>query len=128
MFEGGLEPGKDVLRYRLEGRLECVAEKIPSELGVTHLTDIPIWLWGCGYEGGLTSQEKEWLRGWNECFAAFVNGDAVSWGPAKPKEVRRWRSDGETDIWEDSLWEGVAFWRLVNEGMTKAKPNEMCED
>ncbi|KAG7418927.1 putative esterase/lipase [Fusarium oxysporum f. sp. rapae] len=117
LFAGGLEAGKDVFRYRFERRLDCVAEKIPAEWGVTHLTDVPIWLWGCGYEGGLSVQEKEWLKDWNEGFAAFVKGDEVNWGTSRPKDMRRWRSDGETDIWEDSSWEhGVEFWKLVNSG------------
>ncbi|RDW62481.1 carboxylic ester hydrolase-10 [Coleophoma crateriformis] len=121
LFEGGLQPGKDVLRYRFERRLGCVEEKIPAEWGVTHMTDIPIWLWGLDFAGGLTNQEKGWLKGWNECFAAFINGDPVSWGPTKPKEMRRWRSDGETDIWEDSMWEkGIALWKIVNSGSTEA--------
>ncbi|BCS02205.1 uncharacterized protein AKAW2_60469S [Aspergillus luchuensis] len=115
LFEGGLQPGKDVFRYRFERCLRCVEETIPSEWGVTHLTDIPIWLWGAGFTGGLTDQEEGWLREWNECFAAFVNGDPVRWGPVKPNEVRRWRADGKTDVWEDSQWEeGIAFWRIVN--------------
>ncbi|KAI9039904.1 uncharacterized protein KD926_009005 [Aspergillus affinis] len=102
-------------------RLVCVEETIPSEWGVTHLTDIPIWLWGSGFSRGLTDQEKEWLRGWNEGFAAFVNGDQVSWGPTRPNEVRKWRSDGKTDVWEDSLWEeGIAFWRIANPGRAGA--------
>ncbi|CVL06236.1 related to triacylglycerol lipase V precursor [Fusarium mangiferae] len=117
LFVGGLEAGKDVFRYRLEKRLDCVAEKIPLEWGVTHLTDIPIWLWGCGYEGGLSGLEKKWVKGWNEGFAAFVNGDEVNWGTLNPKDMRRWRRDGKTDVWEDSLWEeGVEFWKLVNSG------------
>ncbi|KAF3398158.1 hypothetical protein F1880_006103 [Penicillium rolfsii] len=117
LFKGGHQPGKDVLRYRFERRPACVEEKIPAKWGVTHLTDIPIWLWGAGFVGSLTDQEKEWLKGWNEGFAAFVNGDPVSWGPIKPNEVRRWRSDGETDVCEDSLWdEGIAFWKIANPG------------
>ena len=121
LFAGGLEPGKDVLRYRLERRLQCVEEKIPAAWGVTHLSDIPLWLWGFGYVGGLTGQEKAWLGGWNAAFAAFVNGDAVDWGTRRPDEVRRWRSDGETDMCDDPLWdEGVAFWRLVNSGSARA--------
>jgi hypothetical protein len=63
----------------------------------------------------MTDQEKKWLSGWNEGFAAFVNGDFVNWGPTKPKEMRRWRTDGETDVWEDELWEqGLEVWDLVN--------------
>lgn len=115
LFEGGLVPGKDVLRYRFERRPECVAEKIPSEWGVTHLTDIPVWLWGCGYKEGLSDKEKGWLEGWNRGFARFVNGQSVDWGTQNVRDVRRWRGDGETDIWEDKLWdEGVAFWKMVN--------------
>lgn len=130
LFEGGLQPGKDVLRYRLERRLGCVEERIPPEWGVTHLTDIPIWLWGSDYAGGLTKQEREWLKGWNEGFAAFVAGDTVSgWGPTKPDEARRWRSDGGTDVWEDSLWqEGIAFWRLVNSGSAEADTPDVREE
>ncbi|KAF5538645.1 transcriptional regulatory [Fusarium mexicanum] len=115
LFAGGLEAGRDVLRYRFERRLDCVAEKIPAEWGVTHLTDIPVWLWECGYTNGLSIREKEWLKDWNEGFAAFVRGNEVNWGTRRPKDIRRWRSDGETDVWEDTLWEqGVEFWKLVN--------------
>ncbi|KAI1036426.1 hypothetical protein LB503_003368 [Fusarium chuoi] len=122
LFAGGLEAGVDVFRYRLEKRLDCVAETIPLEWGVTHLTDVPVWLWGCGYEGGLSDQEKEWLKGWNEGFAAFVGGNEVNWGTASPKDMRRWRSDGETDVWKDSLWEqGVEFWNLVNSGLERTE-------
>jgi carboxylesterase type B len=117
LFEGGLEPGKDVFRYRFERRLDCVAERLPAHWGVSHLSDIPIWLWGFDYPKGLTIREKKFLVGWNEGFAAFVAGKSFDWGPTKPKEVRRWRSDGETDIWEDIMWEdGISFWRLVNSG------------
>ena len=115
LVQGGLEPGKDILRYRIERRLKCVEEKIPAHLGVTHLTDIPIWLWGAGYKGGLTQEEKESLQGWNETLAQFVNGHKVNWGTVKADELRRWRSDGETDIVKDDLWEnGIAFWAMVN--------------
>jgi carboxylesterase type B len=115
LFKGGLEPGKDVLRYRFDRRLKCVDETVPKEWEVTHSTDVPIWFWGTDFKSGMTDQEKNWLSSWNEGFAAFVNGDTVNWGPTKPKEMRRWRSDGETDIWVDELWEqGLEVWDLVN--------------
>ncbi|KXJ87177.1 carboxylesterase [Microdochium bolleyi] len=116
LFEGGLEPGRDVLRYRFERRLACTTEKIPAELGVTHLTDIPVWLWGADYREGLTDQEKRWLASWNQAFAAFVRGEAVAgWGPVRADEMRRWRSDGATDVWQDELWDdGVQFWHALN--------------
>jgi carboxylesterase type B len=65
LFEGGLRPDKDVLRYRFDRRLECVDETILPEWGVTHASDIPIWLWGFDSARGLTDQEKSWLQGWN---------------------------------------------------------------
>jgi len=55
------------------------------------------------------------LQGWNKGFAAFVRGDAVEWGPTNPNEMRRWRSDGGTDVWEDELWEeGLEMWDIVH--------------
>lgn len=115
LFEGGLESGKDVYRYSLHRRLECVKTTLPIELGVTHTSDIPIWLWGSDFPGGLTDQEKDWLRGWNKSFAAFVKGEDMNWGRTKPNEARRWREDGETDVWEDARWEeGLALWNVVH--------------
>lgn len=114
LFRHGLQPGKDVLRYRLDRRLACIDETMPIEWGVTHSSDIPVWFWGFDVASGLTSEEKQWLRGWNQGFAAFVKGDVVEWGPTKAKEMRRWRSDGQTDVWEDDLWEkGLEAWAVV---------------
>ncbi|KAI5270048.1 carboxylesterase [Aureobasidium subglaciale] len=115
LFDGGLIPGRDVLRYRFDRRLECVDTTIPVEWGVTHSSDVPIWLWGSDFPGGLTDQERVWLRSWNEEFAAFVSGAQVNWGTTKPKELRRWRSDGETDVWVDDRWEaGLEVWNVVH--------------
>jgi carboxylesterase type B len=115
LFRGGSRPGKDVLRYRFDRRLKCVDATLPPEWGVTHSSDVPIWLWGSDFLGGLTNEEKIWLRDWNEQFAGFVNGEEVEWGTTKPKEVRRWRSDGITDIWQDDMWEeGIQVWKIVH--------------
>lgn len=114
LFKGGLLPGKDVLRYRFDRRLECVDETMAVEWGVTHASDVPIWLWGFDTSRGMTSEEKAMLKGWNEGFAAFVRGDVVEWGPTAPKEMRRWRSDGGTDVWKDEWWEeGLKVWDVV---------------
>lgn len=124
LFRGGLEPGKDVLRYRFDRRLKCLDDTVPIDWEVTHSTDVPIWFWGTDYKHGMTDQEKKWLKSWNEGFAAFVSGEPVSWGTSKPKDMKRWRSDGETDTWEDDLWEeGLKLWKLVNDdGMTDTRP------
>ncbi|KAI4753506.1 carboxylesterase [Aureobasidium sp. EXF-3400] len=115
LFNGGLRPGRDVLRYRIDRRLKCVDATLPLEWGVTHSSDVPIWLWGSDFPGGLTEEEKSWLRDWNGQFAAFVKGEEVNWGTQKSTEVKRWRGDGKTDIWEDDLWEqGNQVWNIVH--------------
>ncbi|KAJ6201945.1 carboxylesterase [Bipolaris maydis] len=118
LLEEGLEPGKDVFRYSLHRRLDCIKAILPVELGITHTSDIPIWLWGYDFPDGLTDQEKVWLRGWNQQFAAFVKGEDIEWGCTKSNEARRWREDGGTDTWKDSRWEeGLALWKVVHKDL-----------
>ncbi|KAK6440775.1 hypothetical protein LTR95_002999 [Oleoguttula sp. CCFEE 5521] len=115
LFKGGVVAGEDVLRYRFDKRMKCVDAIIPPDWGVTHATDLDsIWFWGaCG--DGLTAGEKDMLKDWNEQFAAFVKGDDVQWGPSDPKQMRRLRADGKTDVWEDDRWEqGLEVWDLLN--------------
>ncbi|KAH7399185.1 carboxylesterase [Phaeosphaeria sp. MPI-PUGE-AT-0046c] len=121
LFVGGLEPGKDVMRYRFDRRLKCVDATIPVEWGVTHSSDVPIWFWGTDFSGGLTSEENAWLKGWNKDFSMFVRGEIIDWGTRAPAEMKRWRSDGDTDIWEDDRWqEGIDGWKLINGAVHKS--------
>ncbi|KAK4539442.1 hypothetical protein LTR36_010919 [Oleoguttula mirabilis] len=111
--KGGLEFGKDVLRYRFNWRAGCV--ELPPEWGVTHATDMAIWFWGEGQGNGLTDAEKKVLEPWNSAFAAFVRGDEVQWGTTDVKEMKRLNGDGTTSVWIDDRWdEGVKVWDLVN--------------
>lgn len=113
--QGGLIFGKDVLRYRFDWRAKCVDSFFPPEWGVTHATDMGIWFWGLDYGSGLSDEDKEAVRTWNEDFAAFVKGEDPSWGTSTIKEMRRLRSDGKTDVWIDDQWEeGLRVWNLVN--------------
>lgn len=117
LCKGGLVPGTDLLRYRFERRLDCIEEAFPASMGVTHSSDVPIWFWGAANFSGLLQKEKDLLKGWNEGFMAFVNGEEVAWGPSTATQVRRWRADGETDVWEDEMWKaGQDLWALVNQG------------
>ena len=112
LVKGGLAPGKDILRYRIEWRASTV--ELPEEWGVTHATDMDIWFWGEGHGKGLREEEKVILKPWNEALAKFVKGEEVSWPDGSIKEVKRLRSDGETDVWLDSRWEeGVEVWDLL---------------
>ncbi|KAI5359596.1 putative carboxylesterase, type B, carboxylesterase type B, active, alpha/Beta hydrolase [Septoria linicola] len=115
LLSSGLVPGQDLLRYRFDWRAKCVDAFFPPEWGVTHATDMAIWFWGLDYGEGLTDEEKEVLRPWNEAFAAFVKGETVTWGTADVKEMMRLRSDGVTDVWVDDRWdEGIKIWDAVN--------------
>ncbi|KAK8126037.1 uncharacterized protein PG998_001796 [Apiospora kogelbergensis] len=105
----GLQPGKDLLRYRIEWRADCCG--YPPEWGVTHATDMAIWFW----YPGLTTKDKQTLKPWNEALAAFIHGNDVKWGTNGVREARRLRSDGKTDAWDDNRWdEGIHVWNLLN--------------
>ena len=115
LARGGLTFGKDVLRYRFDWRAKCVDSFFPPEWGVTHATDMAIWFWGLDYGSGLSDEDKEVVRPWNKAFAAFVKGEDPVWGTSTIKEMKRLRSDGQTDIWVDDQWEeGLKMWDLVN--------------
>jgi carboxylesterase type B len=118
LVRGGLEPGKDLLRYRIEWRADCCG--YPPEWGVTHATDMAIWFW----YPGLSIGDKRILKPWNEAFANFVKGNDAAWGTKDVMDMKRLRSDGQTEIWKDDRWEeGLYFWKLLNEedGETKAR-------
>jgi len=110
LIKGGLEPGKDLLRYRFNWRAGCV--ELPPEWGVTHGTDMAIWFWGQGK--GLSDEEKKVLKPWNDAFAAFVKGDDCQWGTTKVTEMKRLDADGTTDICNDDRWEeGLEMWDIL---------------
>ena len=74
-----------------------------------------IWFWGLDYGDGLLDVEKKLLKQWNEAFASFVHGEDVEWGTSKIKNMKRLRSDGQTDVWTDDRWdEGLKVWDMIN--------------
>lgn len=116
LVRNGLEPGKDLLRYRIEWRADCCG--YPPEWGVTHATDMAIWFW----YPDLTSKDKQILKPWNEAFAKFVKGEDLAWGTKQVTDMKRLRSDGQTDVWTDDRWEeGLHGWKLVNQDPENVK-------
>lgn len=116
LVNGGLKPGTDLLRYRIEWRAACVADSFPKEFGVTHATDMAIWFWGLDYGEGLSDDEKAVLGPVNKAFAAFVKGKQVSWDTKTVRQMKRLGSDGTMDVCNDELWaEGLKLWALVND-------------
>ncbi|KAH9835964.1 putative esterase/lipase [Teratosphaeria destructans] len=110
LVKGGLEPGKDILRYRFNWRASTAS--LPPSWGVTHSTDMEIWFWGQGKQ--LQDEEKEVLRPWNEAFARFVHGEDLDWGTRTVTDMKRLDANGNTDVWEDDRWQqGVDVWDLL---------------
>lgn len=114
LVNGGLEPGKDLLRYRFEWRTTGSYASFPSEWLITHGTDWSIWFWGI-HGDGLTDDEKAVLESWNRKFSAFVHGEDPQWGTSSVREALRLSADGKTDIWTDERWdEDLEIWDAVN--------------
>jgi len=113
--------GAFLYRYRMEWRAKCIDTVMPPEWGVTHHTDIAIWLWGNGIGDGLLGKEKPIVAAALKPFAAFLEGKKVDWGADAVKgEVRRLNAKGEVDIWKDSDWErGLEVWRISREAVKK---------
>ncbi|SMY19108.1 unnamed protein product [Zymoseptoria tritici ST99CH_1A5] len=112
---GGLRYGEDVFRYRFDWRTSGC--NLPTDWGVTHSSDMEIWLWGIDSKTGLTDEEKMLLRPWNEAFAKFVKGEKMPdlWRTKDVKQMVRLKEDGESDVWVDDRWdEGVQCWSAVN--------------
>jgi carboxylesterase type B len=121
LIKGGMVPGQDLLRYRFDWRTSGTQTSIPIEWGVTHTTDMAIWFWGFNY-GGLTKEEEQILKPFNEAFAAFVRGSNPVWGTNHVQEMLRLREDGEIDVWIDDRWdEGIQVWELINGGEMKSR-------
>nr|POF01362.1 putative esterase/lipase [Quercus suber] len=123
LSKGGLQPGIDILRYRIDWRAKCVDRSIPPEWLVTHATDLAVWLWGGTY-GTLANNEQEICRPFNEAFAAFVrDGDVAAWSHVTSlRHMKRLRSDGQTDVFEDDRWEERDLWNVVNSDAAYAVP------
>ncbi|KAE8344285.1 hypothetical protein BDV24DRAFT_172154 [Aspergillus arachidicola] len=101
-------------RYRIEHRLKCADETIPPEWGVTHATDQYIWWWGNG--SVLQADEKSMIKSaFIEPLTKFVHGESdIGWGTKSHREMRKLRSDGSVEIWQDGLWdEALRVWKAL---------------
>lgn len=105
--------GDLLYRYRIEWRAQSCDKKWPKEWGVTHGTDMAIWLWGDG--DVLGEREKGIVRdAFHENLGNFLRGEEMEWGTEKPLQVRCLKSDGRVVCEEDEwLDEGVKVWELV---------------
>ncbi|KAF2238181.1 alpha/beta-hydrolase [Viridothelium virens] len=119
LVKGGLEPGKDMLRYRLNWRVKGVWA--PVEWGVTHSTDMAIWFFGNGTV--LDKGEKEVAKKWLKPVSEFLSGKDVNWGTDKEKSMRRLNEEAETDTWDDDRWSrGLEVWNALT---TEQRPSKL---
>lgn len=115
--------GHLVKRYRIEWRAQCSSHLVPMKWGPTHVADQAIWFYGAALGSGLTADEKLIVSRWLEPVLAWLQGEvhwASSsedlWSPHDVKLIRRLRSDGEIDVWDDELWESsLRVWNHVKD-------------
>ncbi|EEA22819.1 carboxylesterase, putative [Talaromyces marneffei ATCC 18224] len=121
LAQGGA--GHLVYRYRIEYRVECVT--LPPEWGVTHSSDMAMWLWGNG--ATLNPEEKRLVNeALIEPLVELVNGNSPSkWVDGDEngvQRVRRLRSDGKVDVWvDDEMWQrGLQVWSALRRARTES--------
>ncbi|KAI9694860.1 MAG: hypothetical protein M1822_000476 [Bathelium mastoideum] len=118
LAKAGLQPGRDILRYRIEWRSKNV--QFPIEWGATHSTDMAIWFFGHG--NVLEDGEDEVAKKWIEPVSNFLNGENADWGTNGLKSMRRLTDKGVVDIWNDNAWEkGLEVWDLLTKDRRASK-------
>lgn len=115
LVDSGLEVGRDILRYRIEWRAQCVDAGYPTEWQVSHDTDMAIWFQGNGWAEGLSKEEQVVVRPFAKLFADFVAGSGFEMSLPGPNYAMRLNPEGKADTWEDNRWvEGLRVWEAVN--------------
>lgn len=109
--------GHLVHRYHIDWRSDVTWSD--KKFGATHWSDNVIWFFGDGKI--LPKEERSTLRAaFLDDYGKFVRGEQVQWEMASPKQVRRLKSDGEVDTWEDEWWdEKLKVWRVLQDAMPK---------
>lgn len=112
--------GHLVRRVRTEWMASTSKRWTPSNMGVTHGTDTPIWFWGNGE--ALEEGEKMTMKAFAaELFWTFRNGEDVQqtsrWKCLEdPNQIRTIAANGDIANEPDSFWaDGIRFWDAVRE-------------
>ncbi|KAL9088552.1 MAG: hypothetical protein Q9159_003042 [Coniocarpon cinnabarinum] len=135
----GRRAGEVVKRYRIEWRASVVSGRFPEEWGVTHGTDMAIWLFGNGMGDrthGLEGRDEEvvratvepvmrWIEGrpWRNGTTSTEDGSGFTkWNTGSIKQARRLRSDGTIDVWHDIDWNrGIKVCELIGKAQKNAE-------
>ena len=96
-------PLSNIARYRIEWRAKCVDEIAGPEKGVTHGSDLVIWLFGNALK--LSPKERELAQAFLEPWARFLKGHEFDWGTKSIAELRTVTSDGSVGVESDARWE-----------------------
>ena len=118
LLRADLQPGTDILRYRINWRVK--GTWAPIEWGVTHSTDMPIWFFGNG--NVLGKEEKDVAKNWLEPVSKFLGGEDAHWGTDGAQGMRRLNEKGKADVWEDDLWHrSLEIWNFLTKDARASK-------
>ena len=105
LFYGGMST-QDVLRYHISWRPKSVDEWISPGTGISHVMDMPVWLFS-GWRAGFTKKDKHDVLVFTGPFSRFLKGDQSAnsgWGTDAEFEVRLLSPEGAVMVAEDQMW------------------------
>ncbi|KAF2706156.1 paraben-hydrolyzing esterase precursor [Pleomassaria siparia CBS 279.74] len=105
--------GNLIFRYRIEWRAQCCDQMFPKVWGVTHGTDMVIWLWGSGLQ--LSKKEKVIAKNsFIDNLAKFLNGEELDWGTKHPLGIRTLTPGGKVVCEVDNrMEESLRVWEIL---------------
>ena len=107
-------PLSSIARYRVEWRAKCIDEIAEPEKGVTHGTDLVIWLFGNMFK--LWPEEKGLARAFVEPWTRFLTGKDFDWGTKSVSDFRTITENGTISTAKDVRWEEcLGIWDSIFE-------------
>ena len=113
LMRGGA--GHLIHRYHIDWRSEITWSQ--KKFGATHWSDNVIWFYGDGKT--LPKQEQAIIKAaFQDGYGRFVRGEDIQWQGNGARQLRRLKSNGDVDVWEDEWWdEKLRVWKALQEAM-----------
>lgn len=96
----------DVLRYHIAWRPPGVDDWISPDAGISHVMDMPIWLFS-GWRAGFSKKDKHDVLVFTAPFSRFLTGGhsaRIGWSTDEEFEVRLLSPSGAAMVAEDQMW------------------------